>query len=107
MPFYIHKGSIPPKRHTVFKNNNKLAYEQHVSREGFSGIYSNMYHISMPTRLSKVGNFKKITIKKALDKHQTRHLKTFDIKKTGNAIDSRVALLFNDNIIIIFACCIA
>jgi len=100
MSFYIHKGNIPPKRHTVFKHKNKLVYEQHVSREGFSGTYSNMYHLSMPTQLSKVGNFKKITIEKAIDKHQTRHLKTFEIKKNGNAIDSRVPLFFNNDIII-------
>ena len=49
MPFYNVKGIIPPKRHTVFKKNKKLLFEQHVSREGFSGIYSNLYHLSMPT----------------------------------------------------------
>ena len=65
MPFYNVQGSIPPKRHTVFKKNNKILFEQHVSREGFSGIYSNMYHLSMPTELIKVGNFVKSKLEKA------------------------------------------
>ena len=47
MSFYVNNGTIPDKRHTVFNYNGKLAYEQHVSREGFSGIYSNLYHLNM------------------------------------------------------------
>ena len=100
MPFYNIKGNIPPKRHTVFNHNKKFLYEHHISREGFSGIYSNMYHLSMPTQLKQVGSFGKIKIEKASNKHQTRHLKTFNIKKNGNAISSRVPLLFNNDIIV-------
>ena len=55
MPFYQTKGSIPRKRHTVFKNKNKICYEELVSREGFSSIYTNLYHLNMPTRVKKVG----------------------------------------------------
>ena len=55
MPFYQSKGTIPHKRHTVFKNKNKLCYEELVSREGFSSIYTNMYHLNMPTKIKKVG----------------------------------------------------
>ena len=59
MAFYQTNGSIPHKRHTVFNYNGKLAYEQHVSREGFSGIYSNLYHLNMPTQVIKTGDFRK------------------------------------------------
>ena len=100
MPFYNSQGSIPSKRHTVFKKNRKLLYEQHISRDGFSGIYSNMYHLSMPTQLKKVGNFNKIIIAKSEIKHFPRHFKTYYIKKSSDAISSRVPLLFNDDIII-------
>ena len=100
MAFYNCKGNIPVKRHTVFKHKNKLAYEQHVSREGFSGIYSNLYHLSMPTQLKIVADFKEIEIKKSISKHQTRHLQTYDLKNSGNAINSREVLFFNDDIII-------
>ena len=103
MPFYIKKGIIPSKRHTVFKHNNKLCYEQHVSREGFSGIYSNLYHLAMPTALSKVGKLTNITINKVRSKHQTRHLKTFNIRNFDDPINSRIPLLFNNDIIISIA----
>ena len=56
MPFYQTRGLIPPKRHTVFKRNvDQIYYEELISREGFSNLYSNVYHIHMPTRLKKVG----------------------------------------------------
>ena len=56
--FYIKKGIIPPKRHTVFKSQNgDIYYEEHVSREGFSSIYSNLYHLLMPTEISSVNSF--------------------------------------------------
>jgi len=103
MPFYNTQGSIPPKRHTVFKKNEKMLFEQHVSREGFSGIYSNMYHLSMPTQLKKVGSFKSIKISKVEGKHQPRHLKTCVIKDWGDAISSRIPLFFNNDIIISIA----
>ena len=103
MPFYNIKGSIPPKRHTVFKKNKKLLFEEHVSREGFSGIYSNMYHLSMPTQLKTVGDFIDINILKAKTKHQTRHLMTYKINNFGDAVDSRIPLLFNNDIIISLA----
>ena len=58
MPFYQSKGKSPSKRHTVFKKNNRkeIYYEELISREGFSNLYSNIYHIHMPTRLKKVGS---------------------------------------------------
>ena len=41
MPFYFKQGETPKKRHTVFSNpNGDKYYEELVSREGFSSIYS-------------------------------------------------------------------
>jgi len=60
MPFYQSRGKVPNKRHTVFKNNKGgIYYEELVSREGFSYIYSNLYHLSMPTQVMGLGDFKK------------------------------------------------
>ncbi len=103
MPFYNCQGKIPPKRHTVFRKNKKLLFEQHVSREGFSGIYSNLYHLSMPTQLKKVGDLIDLNIIKAKTKHQPQHIKTFKINRYGDMLKSRVPLLFNDDIIISIA----
>jgi len=100
MPFYNIKGIIPSKRHTVFKRKNKLLFEQHISREGFSGIYSNMYHLSMPTALTKVGQFLNIDISKGNYKHEARHLMSYKVNAFGDPIESRIPLLFNNDIII-------
>ena len=55
MPIYIQRGKIPHRRHTVFKSpQGKHYYEEHISRLGFSDIYSNVYHVHMPTRVAKV-----------------------------------------------------
>ena len=63
MPFYSCQGKIPFKRHTVFKNEEgKIYYEELVSREGFSSIYSNYYHLHRPTKIKQVGNLKKVEL---------------------------------------------
>ncbi len=60
MPFYQTRGNIPSKRHTVFKNEKGgIYYEELVSREGFSYVYSNLYHLNMPTQVIELGEFEK------------------------------------------------
>ena len=48
MPRYHKLGDIPSKRHTVFNKpkNKGIYYEELVSREGFSNIYSNARAVS-------------------------------------------------------------
>tara|TARA_B100000073_G_C23678405_1_gene551542 strand:- start:158 stop:1303 length:1146 start_codon:yes stop_codon:yes gene_type:complete len=101
MPFYQTKGLVPPKRHTVFKrSSDSIFYEELVSREGFSSIYSNLYHLKMPTRVSKLGKLYPFKIKKINDKHQARHIKTQNIPDDGDIVYDRIPLLFNDDVII-------
>ena len=53
--YYRSLGNIPPKRHTQFKQPDGSLYkEEVVSSEGFSGIYSILYHINPPTRIKKL-----------------------------------------------------
>ena len=101
MPFYQSKGLIPPKRHTVFKNeDDRLYYEELVSREGFSHMYTNLYHLRMPTRVLEIGEFYPIELKRGDKTHRARHIRTASIKSTGNAVSSRRPLFFNSDIII-------
>jgi len=53
---YYHKlGTIPPKRHTQYRQPDGGLYaEELVTSEGFSGIYSTLYHIFPPTRVRQV-----------------------------------------------------
>lgn len=100
MSFYLSSGEIPNKRHTVFKYNNKLCYEELVSREGFSSIYSNLYHINMPTSVLEVVDFVKHKILISEDKHTAKHFETFKYDVFDDAINSRLPILFNKDIII-------
>ena len=56
MPFYVKVGKVPPKRHTTFyKEDGKSLYREELfSTKGFSGIYSNKYHLYMPTEVEKI-----------------------------------------------------
>ena len=101
MPFYHKQGKIPPKRHTAFKKEDgSLYYEELVSREGFSGIYSNLYHLERPTKISKVGELFKQELSKAKTKHRARHITTASLKTTGDVLSARIPLFFNSDVII-------
>ena len=61
--FYRKQGNIPKKRHTQHRSkDNLLYYEELISREGFSSIYSNVYHLNMPTKILEVGDLESIKI---------------------------------------------
>ena len=82
MPFYKREGEIPSKRHTAFYNDDKLCYEELVSRQGFSGIYSNIYHLNRPTKIIKVGSLDKIELKQNATKHRARHIVTSNVPQS-------------------------
>ena len=99
MSIYTQKGKIPKKRHTQFINpKGGVFYEELVSREGFSSNYSILYHIKMPTRLKKIGEFQKIELLKRDDCHQPMHIRTNFLSSNINAIDSRLNLFFNKDV---------
>lgn len=101
---YYHKlGKIPHKRHTQFrKEDGSLYAEELVSSKGFSGIYSNLYHITPPTRIKSVGQVKPFSSKKIEDYglRQT-HLNTSKIGETGaDYLSGRKELLKNNEVTI-------
>ena len=101
MAFYRTLGKIPNKRHTQFRDGQKnLYWEELVSRNGFSGIYSNLYHLNPPTNITKIGSFKKIELSKADVSYRHHHMKTSKLKKRGTFISSRVPLFFNSELVI-------
>jgi homogentisate 1,2-dioxygenase len=55
MAYYYKLGNIPPKRHIQFRQPDETLYkEELVSSKGFSGVYSNLYHIYAPTKVKQV-----------------------------------------------------
>jgi len=100
MAFYVQRGSVPPKRHIQHKSaKGELYYEELVSREGFSDVYSNLYHIHLPTAVKQVGPFDPVRNERAGEKpHRHHHFKTFRLGKNGDWVTGRVAIAFNDDL---------
>lgn len=101
MTYYYKLGEIPPKRHTQFRQKDGSLYaEELVSSRGFSGIYSNLYHIYPPTRVHKVGASTPLVSRIAKDYTlKQTHLNTSEIGETGDDfISARKVLLKNRDV---------
>jgi homogentisate 1,2-dioxygenase len=100
MPFYVRQGRIPSKRHSVFKKDGTglLHYEELMGRAGFSGVYTNMYHLKMPTRVRAVGRFEQAQSQAVEAEHRHRHIRTSKIRSSGDPVSSRRLLLFNSDV---------
>lgn len=103
MPFYVKVGKVPTKRHvTFYKEDGKSLYREELfSTKGFSGIYSNKYHLYMPPQVEKITAMKP---GKAIDwpdaPLQYYHFFTDDKKTEGNFLTSRNEFLKNENCVL-------
>jgi len=99
MPFYQKKGQVPEKRHIQFRNkNNDLYWEELISREGFSSIYSNTYHKNPPTAIEKIGECSEINLSLRNKIHKPYHIRTANINDNGDAVFSRIPLFYNQDV---------
>ena len=105
MPHYHTLGSIPHKRHVVFrKPDGGLYAEQLVSTEGFSDAYSLVYHCHPPTKVLAIDPVYSVAPEIAEPKNmQHRLYRGFDIKPADDYLESRVPVLVNDDCHIILA----
>lgn len=105
MPHYQIRGKVPGKRHVVFKKpNGELYSEELVSAEGFSNIYSIIYHQYAPTQVSKIDDPVDMAPKVIVDKNlQNRSFKGFDVKSVDDYMESRKIILTNDDVNLIIA----
>ncbi len=99
MPRYHQLGSIPPKRHTIFKSDQgEYYYEELFGTIGFDGMSSLLYHTQRPTQVKKVLESYDVAPKIAVDKNmKSLNLKGFDVKKAKDYLDSRTPLLVNSD----------
>lgn len=100
MPFYNKLGKIPHKRHTVFeKPNGGIYYEQLFGTEGFHGFSSLLYHHFRPTMVKSVSEPKDVAPKPAVDKNITsRMLKGMEVAPVADFLESRVIMLYNNDL---------
>lgn len=100
MPIYHTLGSIPHKRHTAFRKPNGTLYaEELVSTEGFSSLYSLVYHCQPPTIVKELGEPYSVEPTIAKAKH-LRHtsLIGFKIKPEDDYLASRKPVLVNNDL---------
>ena len=98
--YYHRLGNIPPKRHTQFRQPDGSLYrEELVTSEGFSGIYSTLYHTHPPTRIKKISDPVKYGARR-IESYDLRHthLNTSLVTNTGtDYLNARKVLLTNND----------
>ena len=99
MPFYHKLGSIPPKRHTVFRQpDGSLYHEQLFGTIGFDGMSSLLYHIQPPTIVREIKGTTNVAPEIGLEKNMTmRSLIGFNVPAQDDFLDSRVPVLVNSD----------
>jgi homogentisate 1,2-dioxygenase len=103
MAFYVRLGKVPPKRHTTFyKDDGKSLYREELfSTKGFSGIYSNKYHLYMPPQVEQVREISLIKDNEWPEAPlQYYHFMTDNIESEGDFLHARNEFLKNDHIVI-------
>jgi homogentisate 1,2-dioxygenase len=102
MPIYKQVGTIPEKRHTVFRQpNGNLYHEELFGTEGFSGMSSLVYHINPPTRVKEKGIPYYVKPEIAIeDNLQNRSYQSFNAKPANDYLESRKTLFVNDDMTI-------
>jgi len=105
MAHYKKLGTIPHKRHTQFrKPDGSLYAEQLFSTEGFSNDYSLLYHTYAPTLIVSCDDpidVTPIVAEEKMLKH--RSFEGFNVKPEADFLDSRKAVLVNQDCHIVLA----
>jgi homogentisate 1,2-dioxygenase len=106
MTYYYKLGHVPHKRHVVFpKPDGSGIYQEEVMGiHGFAGIQSILYHIHPPTKVHKVEVLGPTVIE--YDEQsgvRPRHFFTANAPAGGDAIEARVPLIGNSDVVLYVA----
>ena len=99
MPRYHTLGKIPPKRHTIFKDDNdNFYYEELFGTIGFEGMSSLMYHTQRPTQVKKILKSYDVAPKIAVSKNmKSLKLEGFEVAPKSDYLESRTCILANQD----------
>lgn len=105
MPHFQSRGTVPAKRHTIFrKPDGSLYAEELVSTEGFSDVYSLIYHAHPPTIVKEIGEAINVAPSISIEKNmQHRSFKGFNVKPAADFLESRKYVLVNNDVYIALA----
>ena len=94
MAFYRTLGKIPSKRHTQFRDRQKIYIGKSLSAVMDLAVSVNLYHLNPPTNIKKIGSFKKIELSKADVSYRHHHMKTSKLKKKRDIHIFESAIVF-------------
>jgi homogentisate 1,2-dioxygenase len=99
MPSYYRLGEVPHKRHTQFRTPDGSLYaEELFGEEGFSGMYSLLYHRYPPTRVSKIARYSNACHEEwPQEVHRHHHFKTAGVTPGGDPVSGRRLLMYNND----------
>jgi homogentisate 1,2-dioxygenase len=100
-------GEIPPKPHTALRSEDgALRYEECFTRHGFEGSFSMLYHLHRPHEAEPAPLPRHFPVPRAAAERPLarRHNRCLDLPELGaSPLESRLPLLFNDDVVIGFA----
>ncbi len=100
MPHYLSMGQVPHKRHAQFRTESgDLYHEEVMGIHGFAGIQSILYHLRPPTAIVEL---ERVEFAESPDEEpgplRPRLLNTIDVRCGGDAVQSRVVLMRNQDL---------
>lgn len=100
MPFYHSLGSVPDKRHVVFRQPGGALYQEElVGTQGFSGLSSLVYHIHPPTRVKQKGKPYSVKPEIAIENSlNAMSFRGFEVKPEHDYLESRKVLFTNSSL---------
>ncbi len=97
-------GDLPPKHHIAFRGpDGSLRFEQCLTREGFDGPYTILYHVGKPHTARTVGlaeGWELPVDAGGLRPLQRRHYLSTQVKRGGSPLRARVPMLFNTDVVL-------
>jgi homogentisate 1,2-dioxygenase len=102
-------GTVPEKPHTALRDAaGTLRYEECLTREGFEGAYTIMYHVNRPHTAALADAAHGWRAPQAAERLDSevrplarRHYRSQDLPAGGGPpVDARVPLLFNDDVVL-------
>ena len=102
MTYYYKLGQIPHKRHTQYRQaDGTLHHEEVMGIHGFAGIQSILYHLRPPTQIRQVEQHMKVHIDfEEPGSLRPRHLRSAGIPEGGDAVQGRIPLMGNNDVVI-------
>ncbi len=100
MPYYVQRGRIPRKRHSIFRSESGQLLPEHlVGNKGFVGISSLLYHLRPPTSILTTELVRTVELEADDDRRvHHRHFLLHRMPEGGSPVLDRVPLMFNQDV---------